>query len=129
MRVYHQLVLACALAISACAPFVSGGPAAPAATAPPTTFDTIEITGTQGLIVAELAYNSAATAVKTSVEVGLIKPGTPLAATLRDLNRKASIALETARGARTKVERAAAIGDALAAIASLGTSTPKPGAK
>lgn len=140
MRFTRCFALVGALALAACGPHTAGPPATPSTTAPspgpdgyqpqmPTTFDTVEVTGTQGLIVAELAYNTAATGVKTAVQVGLVKPGSPLAVTIRGLNRTASDALEVARGARTKVERAAAVARALGAIASLSTATPKAGAR
>lgn len=128
----HLMAAAC-LALAACGTVASGPPATPSTTAPSpvvtSTFDTVEVTGTQGLIVAELAYNTAATGVKTAVQVGLVKPGSPLAVTIRGLNRTASDALEVARGARTKVERAVAVARALGAIASLSTATPKAGAR
>lgn len=136
MRLHLLAGLALALCLPACASTVDR-PAAPASTAAPPTaeaatptiLDTVTVRGTQGLIVAELAYNTAAQAVVTGVKVGLIRPGTPLAAAIRDLNHRASVALEAARATRSAVEQARHVRSALELIAQLSGLTPKAGGK
>lgn len=120
-----------ALALLACSAQVEGpatpnssapSPAAPATAA--STVDAVTVRGTQGLIVAELAYETAATSLKTAVSLGLVRPGSPLALRLRGYNQSASRALEVARSARSAAEQAAAVTRAMTAIASLGAETP-----
>lgn len=117
-----------ALALVSCAagppPASSASPPAASPTSPTSIADTITVRGTQGLIIAELAYNTAGNAVLTATRVGLVRPGTPLAARLRDLNSTASRALEVARSTRSSVEQAAAVAKAMTAIVSLRQATP-----
>lgn len=124
-------ILAGLLALSACAaglPAVQT-PGAPPTTTSPSTLEIVTIAGTKGLIVAELAYNTAARAVVTATNAGLIRPGTPLGDRVRAANRDVSAALEVARTARTAADRSAAIRRALEGVATLGTLTPTAGSR
>ncbi len=141
MRLHLIAMMAGALALSACGattphpttPGGSGGggieepgqrPNEVEQLRPQAAAQTVTVRSTQGLIVAELAYNTAAEAVRTAVTTGVVRPGSPTALQLRQLNTTASRALEVARTARSSVDRAAALAQAVDAIASLRQLTP-----
>lgn len=113
---------ALSLGLTACGPGLPTSPPAAGASPP---VEAVAIGADKALIVAELSYNTAATALVKAVEVGLVKPGTPLAEQLRGYNRTASQALEVARAARSSAERASALATALTAVASLSQLTPR----
>lgn len=125
-------LFAAALSIAACS---SGPPApspsnvaTPAAEAAPVKASgvaAVTVPATKGLILAELAYNTAGTTIVKLTQAGLIVPGSPAALTIRDLNRKASRALEVARAARSVGDQAAAVARAVNAVADLSAALPK----
>lgn len=110
-----RILLAAALALSACTPTVptpesTGGPISSAA-------DTITISGTKGLILAELAYSSVNAAAQAAVQTGVLKGENARKA--RNLNLQITAALAGAHGAQSSIVQAAEVAKAMEAIANL----------
>lgn len=79
--------------------------------------ESVTIEGTRGLVLAELAYNTAAKVTLASVENGLLKGDAIVRA--RVLNTAAMEALERAKSAQTKAAQALAVAEAIDAITDL----------
>jgi len=125
-----RLLLLPALALlGACAALQTAppSPAPPAMDAPSpvaAVADRVTIEGTRGLVIAELAYNTAARITLAGVEAGLIKG--EAAATARTLNTRAMTALHAAKTAQTAAVQARAVSQAIDAIASLRAISESP---
>lgn len=116
----HFIAAAMALALVACG---TGSPS-PHSTPGPieSVTDTITIKGTQGLILAELAYNTAAHTALSGVQAGLIKGDA--AVQVRALNLKALNALAAAKVAQSASDQAAHVAEAMDAITGLRALAP-----
>lgn len=84
--------------------------------------ETITIAGTKGLVIAELAYNTANPAAQAAVRAGLVKGDS--AARMRELNRRILAALATAKATQSAAVQASEVGKAIDAIAELKNLTP-----
>jgi hypothetical protein len=123
MRRLAFMACACAsLALASCGGLgggvASGGSAAPVV-------QTVTIEGTRALIIAELSYNTAASAALAAVRTGLLKG--EAAERVQAYNRTAFTALSTAKATQSAIVQAGAVSDALNAIAQLSAMTPKIG--
>lgn len=92
-------------------------PDRPAASAVEVVGDKVVLEGYRALTLAEIGYNSVASATLAATKAGLITG--PRATVARDLNRKATAALEMGHKAATGAEKARAAATVLSSIAGL----------
>lgn len=103
-----------ALALASCAPLTVGTGPAPIADS--------TILDEKAALGVELAYKVARTLAETAVDVGLVKPGTPLARRVADADNRAYAAVQAARAAYRAGNAAsygAAVSQALGAVEAL----------
>lgn len=132
MRTFRIALVAAACMMAACTPAAvpptTGAPivttptsGGATATAPSDlgviAIDTIAVPAAQGLVIGELAYNSTAETAKLLVAKGLIHGAT--ATRVRDLNAKATTALDFAYNATNQVDRARQVAKLYDAIGGL----------
>lgn len=84
--------------------------------------DTVTVRGTQALVLAELAYNTAQSLAKAAVLTGRIRGED--ASRVRGLNRTITAALVAGKAAQSAAERASEAGKAMVAIAELQSFIP-----
>lgn len=119
------LIVAAGLAASACAALPAISAASSIVSGISSAGDTVVVKGTQALIVAEYAYNSAATAANATAKACLEVPSlpcpiTPARATqLRALNSKATAILVEGKDARDDASKAIAARDLMAIVATI----------
>jgi len=131
------LLLALALLLSGCAigapPPVDPLPAAPAAAAPDgaavagrvdAVAGRVLVTGTQGLILANLVYQTVGTAALAGMEAGVIAG--PLKDQVKALDRRVIAALGSGRRAKDAAAQARAAATALAALGEISRLTGIP---
>lgn len=119
-RLVLGIAMAAMLALAGCGQSAPDPISTPAPS--PSITDTITIKGTQGLILAELAYNTAANMAFAGVRAGAIKGDA--ATEVRTLNRTALTALSAAKGAQSAAIQAREVAAAFDAIAGLRALTP-----
>ena len=118
-RMIHAVAAACLLTLATCG-VSTAPPPANAAPAPSPVVETVMLKGTQALIVAEFAYQGAATAALVATRAGLITGETATA--VKAIDAKAFAALEagkTAHDVATKAAQASAVFEAVGEIRAL----------
>jgi hypothetical protein len=111
-RLYLAALATAALPLSACSPTAISSAGTVSAAA-----DVITVDSTRGLILAELGYQTVANLALAGVQSGAIRGAA--AATVVDLNKKATAALIAAHSATTDVDRAAEVAKLMDATFSL----------